>query len=232
VSLWVQRSKFAARRTVYALPFPKEQFSRELIGTAKVIAFDAVYVWLFSKLDWFQRVPPTFWNVALSVLGLFLWVEFVYYWLHRLMHRKSFYFVHRAHHESLVVRPLTSLTFSISERMLQSLIAGTAALAFSQVVPLPVEGPVLYYFVFFLLDILGHLNVEVFPAGFGGSILGKVVYTPTFHAMHHARFKGHYGLFTSIMDHLFGTVFDDYARVQADAASGKPMTSLAERRRD
>src|SRR5690606_5712092 len=42
----------------------------------------------------------------------------------------------------------------------------------------------------------------------------------TFHAMHHARYTGHYGLFTTVLDRVLGTAWDDTPEVQARAARG------------
>jgi len=229
-TLWTRKSRFAQRRQVFAIPLPIGQTRRELAGAAQVLIFDGVFVALYTSSGWFRAVPPTALNVLLTFAALFLWVEVIYYFLHRAMHLPRFFFIHKRHHQALVAQPLTFLCFSWQERLVHSLLAGGTAMLVSQFLPLPIEGTIAYSVTFVLLDLLGHLNTEVFPAWFGRSWIGKFIYTPTFHALHHARFRGHYGLFTTFMDRLFGTWFPDYERVQSDAASGKPMLSLSERR--
>jgi sterol desaturase/sphingolipid hydroxylase (fatty acid hydroxylase superfamily) len=50
-----------------------------------------------------------------------------------------------------------------------------------------------------------------------------------FHARHHARYQGHYGLFTVVLDRWFGTAFQDYPRVHALAREGQGLVRLGER---
>ncbi|HWJ25042.1 MAG TPA: sterol desaturase family protein, partial [Flavisolibacter sp.] len=53
--------------------------------------------------------------------------------------------------------------------------------------------------------------------------------TPTYHAMHHARYVKNYGLITSTLDRLFNTMWEDYDQVQSRAASEQPLNKLSER---
>ena len=71
------------------------------------------------------------------------------------------------------------------------------------------------------MNVLGHSNLEVFPARFTQSPWGRWLITPTYHALHHARYRGHYGLFTQCLDRAFETVWPDYERVQQRAASAR-----------
>jgi sterol desaturase/sphingolipid hydroxylase (fatty acid hydroxylase superfamily) len=229
-TLWARKTRFAQRRVVFAVDKDKTQTRRELLGAAQVLLFDGAFVAFYSGSGLFNAAPPTVFNVVATLVGLFVWVEVGYYFLHRLMHHPRFFFIHKRHHEALVVQPLTFICFSLQERFLHGVLAGGSAMLASHFLPVPLEGTMAYSVVFVLLDLLGHLNVEVFPSWFARSWLGRVIYTPTFHALHHARFRGHYGLFTTFMDRIFGTWFPDYERIQADAAEGRPMRSLSERR--
>jgi sterol desaturase/sphingolipid hydroxylase (fatty acid hydroxylase superfamily) len=136
------------------------------------------------------------------------------------MHGKLLFPIHARHHSVIVPDSGTFLMFSVWERAGHGLISiGTATLV-SRWHPLPLEGRVAYALIFLLGDLIGHLNVELMPAGFSRSVLGKLFFTPTYHALHHLRFKGHYGLYSPVMDVLFGTYFDDYPDLQARAAQG------------
>jgi len=57
-----------------------------------------------------------------------------------------------------------------------------------------------------------------------------VALTPSYHALHHARYVKNYGLITPWFDRLFGTQWPDVAEVQTRAASGEPLRHLAEGR--
>ncbi len=90
-------------------------------------------------------------------------------------------------------------------------------------------GLALYGLANYALNVLGHSNVEVFPGWFARSRLGRWLVTPTYHALHHARYRGHYGLFTSVLDRCFGSVYADYEMVQQRASAGQGLTRQGER---
>src|SRR2546427_5937141 len=50
-------------------------------------------------------------------------------------------------------------------------------------------------------------------------------------SMHHARYTGHYGLFTTMLDRALGTYWDDYPEVHARAARGEGLHQRSEERR-
>ena len=58
---------------------------------------------------------------------------------------------------------------------------------------------------------------------------GHVFIAVSFHAMHHARRCGHYGLFTRVLDRALGTEHADYDAVQTRAATGRGLPRLGER---
>jgi len=59
--------------------------------------------------------------------------------------------------------------------------------------------------------------------------VGKVLGTPSFHAMHHARSANHYSFTTSFLDRICGTTWPDYERVHARALAGDGLRALSER---
>ena len=86
-----------------------------------------------------------------------------------------------------------------------------------------------YYIFYFITNVLGHSNMEIRDPEYAKTWTGKVLNTPTFHAMHHARYVKHYGLITSTLDRLFNTMWEDYDKVQSRAASQQPLNKLSER---
>lgn len=229
-TFWTNHSHFAQKRRIYRLAVPKTQTQKEAWSAVQIALLDAVGVAILHRLDVFRQAPPTWLNVLVTVVALFVWVEFVYYFFHRAMHTTWLRVIHRQHHTAKVTQPLTFLSFSIAERSLQGVFGiGTAALFSHFFTPIPLEGVIGYAILFVLLDLKGHLNVEIYPAGFSRTLLGKILFTPTYHAMHHARLTGHYGLYSPLMDHLFGTVYSDYDQVQTRAAHGVGLESLDEK---
>jgi sterol desaturase/sphingolipid hydroxylase (fatty acid hydroxylase superfamily) len=71
--------------------------------------------------------------------------------------------------------------------------------------------------------------VEIRDPNYAKTWIGKVINTPTYHAMHHARYVKNYGLITSTLDRLFNTMWEDYDKVQSRAAMDQPLAKLSER---
>jgi hypothetical protein len=44
--------------------------------------------------------------------------------------------------------------------------------------------------------------------------------------MHHARYNGHFGLFTQVLDRVCHTVWRDYEKVQERAAHGQGLDTF------
>ena len=227
---WViSKSRFASLRRVYRLAFGKDQVKSELRAAGVVIAFDALVLALSVRSGWVQPSETTLASFALTFAAMFVWFEVWFYVTHRLMHTKPLYFLHAQHHVAKVTHPLTSLSFSIGERaILQLGSIGFAALA-SRVMPLALPGLIAYFLFNYVANVIGHSNVEWMPARFPATRLGKTLISVSFHAMHHARHRGHYGLFTQLLDRAFGSYFSDYPKVHERAATGRGLSRLSER---
>jgi hypothetical protein len=50
-----------------------------------------------------------------------------------------------------------------------------------------------------------------------------------YHALHHARWTGHYGFAAALMDRAFGTGWPDWFELHERVATGHPLTSLRQR---
>ena len=182
-----------------------------------------------NALGWIHLAKPSLLDTAATFTCMFVFFEFWFYFTHRLYHRKEFYFVHAQHHLSQVTSAWTAFSFSILERSSLNLGAFGFAIIYSHLLPFSVVGFFLYCLCSNLLNVLLHSNIEMFPAGFAKIPYLNWIFTPTFHALHHARFKQHYGLFTTIPDRMFNTLWPDYAQVQDRAARGKGLTSFREK---
>ncbi len=227
--LWIRLSAFARRRLILRLPYANGQIRSELKAAIPVVILDAVVVVAVISAGLLPTGETTWTTAAFTFAAMFVWFEIWFYATHRVLHTPRFYWIHRQHHTAKVVDPLTSLSFSLIERLI--LLAGAIgfAVALAHVTPLSAAGLLAYGIVNYLLNVLGHSNVEVFPAWFTRSRLGRVIITPTYHALHHARYRGHYGLFTAVLDRAFGSVFPDYDQVQERASAGNGLMRQDER---
>lgn len=82
----------------------------------------------------------------------------------------------------------------------------------------------LYLLGFDIMNAVGHCNFEFFPRWLM-SIPGVkyMIYTPTFHSLHHSRVHTNFCLFMPIYDHMFGTVHKTTDSLYEQAISGQAV---------
>ncbi|XP_028783611.1 very-long-chain aldehyde decarbonylase CER1 isoform X2 [Neltuma alba] len=136
-------------------------------------------------------------------------VEFLYYWLHRALHHHFLYSrYHSHHHSSIVTEPITSVIHPFAEHisyfllfaipMMTVVVTGTASVA-------ALAG----YLTFIdFMNNMGHCNFELIPTFLFRVFppLKYLMYTPTFHSLHHTQFRTNYSLFMPLYDYIYGTV--------------------------
>jgi predicted amino acid dehydrogenase len=66
--------------------------------------------------------------------------------------------------------------------------------------------------IFDVLNEGGHINFEVLPEWYFNSPLKWIIYSPTFHSLHHTKFKKNFSLFMPWTDLLFGTAINQSLR--------------------
>lgn len=227
--VWLTQRPWFRRRRVYGLDVPQGQLRRELGNGLVVIGFDALFVPLLLASGAADFAAPTPASVLITLVVGLASNEVWFYASHRLLHTPRLYFIHARHHQSRVSDPMTSVSFHLAEHIIGFVPINLVMVALFHVLPISLAGLLLFAAVTEIGNLYGHLNVEVMPSWFARSPLGKLFIAPSFHAMHHARFTGHYGLYTRVLDRWFGTEFSDYEAVQAQTAAGQPLRSLAER---
>ncbi|KAG6750230.1 hypothetical protein POTOM_047324 [Populus tomentosa] len=135
-------------------------------------------------------------------------VEFLYYWLHRLLHHHYLYSrYHSHHHSSIVTEPITSVIHPFAEHisyfilfaipMITTIVTGTASVASLAVYITYIDG----------MNNMGHCNFELVPKWLFTIFppLKYLMYTPSFHSLHHTQFRTNYSLFMPIYDFIYGT---------------------------
>jgi sterol desaturase/sphingolipid hydroxylase (fatty acid hydroxylase superfamily) len=155
----------------------------------------------------------------------FVFVDFLYYWQHRLFHRvPALWKLHLCHH--------SSKRFDIWITSRNTLLLHFLFIYF-------LINPFFGYLVsrpdaFFAgamitasLDILRHSSIDVsrLPvAGLLGSLLGKILVLPSAHHRHHGseNFEGNYGANLIIWDRIFGTFLEEKGDPEAYGVTGAP----------
>ncbi|MCP3101974.1 sterol desaturase family protein [Myxococcus sp. K15C18031901] len=229
LGLLVTRFRQAERLRVYRKALAPGQLRSEAWAALKVVLFDAVALTAFQVAVRERFAPFGVGATLATFVWMFVGFEVWFYVTHRLLHTRALYRFHAQHHVAQVTEPLTSLSFSLVERTV--LLAGNFGLVLlaMEVMPVTMAGAMLYVLTNYALNVVGHSNTEWLPSGLVSSRLGGVLFTPTFHALHHARHQGHYGLFTTLLDRWLGTAFEDYARVHARARTGAGLERVGER---
>ncbi|KAI8027491.1 Very-long-chain aldehyde decarbonylase CER1 [Camellia lanceoleosa] len=136
-------------------------------------------------------------------------VEFLYYWLHRALHHHYLYSrYHSHHHSSIVTEPISSVIHPFGEHiayfmlfaipMLTTVFTGTVSIA-------SLAG---YVFFIDFMNNLGHCNFELIPKRLFSLFppFKYLIYTPSFHSLHHTQFRTNYSLFMPIYDHIYDTL--------------------------
>ncbi|GAB4838179.1 Very-long-chain aldehyde decarbonylase cer3, variant 3 [Ancistrocladus abbreviatus] len=152
------------------------------------------------------------WDIRGLITALMLHVavsEPLYYFFHRLFHGDFlFTHYHSLHHSSPVAQPFTAGHATLLEHV-----------ALVPVLAVPMVGPMLigcgsvgliygYILVFDFLRCLGHCNTEVFPHQIFEAIpfLRYLLYTPTYHSIHHTDKDCNFCLFMPLFDFLGNTL--------------------------
>ncbi|CAJ1967416.1 unnamed protein product [Cylindrotheca closterium] len=155
--------------------------------------------------------------------------EFIYYWLHRALHHQFLYSrYHSHHHASFVTEPISGSVHPFMEHIMY-----TANFA------IPFLGPFfqggasvsmfyIYLLCFDVLNAIGHCNFEFVPRWFM-RIPGMkyLIYTPSYHSLHHSRVHANFCLFMPIYDHLFGTVHKTSDTLYEKAITGQAAPKTA-----
>jgi sterol desaturase/sphingolipid hydroxylase (fatty acid hydroxylase superfamily) len=221
----IRRTRFGRERRIFRVDIPKIQLDRELRSLFIVVPFYAFLLFLSMKLELIRYSEPSLAKHIFTFTLLVAWGEIWFYAFHRALHTPLLFRIHKKHHEAVVTDPMSFPLFTLTEYGLQVFLALALPALVSRHVPITFGGLTLYGIIQLLFNLAGHTNVEISPAGFPETAVGQVLQTPTFHALHHARSRGHYGLLTTIPDRLFRTTFEDYSRVHARAASGNGLVS-------
>ncbi|KAG9157914.1 hypothetical protein Leryth_000090 [Lithospermum erythrorhizon] len=136
-------------------------------------------------------------------------VEFLYYWLHRALHHHFLYSrYHSHHHSSIVTEPITSVVHPFAEHisyfglfaipLLTTIFAGKASI-------ISTAG---YISFVDIMNNMGHCNFEFVPTWLFSVFppLKYLMYTPSFHSLHHTQFRTNYSLFMPFYDYIYNTM--------------------------
>ncbi|XP_050236897.1 very-long-chain aldehyde decarbonylase CER1-like [Mercurialis annua] len=187
-----------------------DQIDREINWDDQILLNGVIFYVGGMVIPQANQMP--FWRTDGVIITILLHmgpVEFIYYWLHRLLHHHYLYSrYHSHHHSSIVTEPITSVIHPFAEHvaylilfaipMLTTVFTGTASVV-----------AYLGYITFIdFMNNMGHCNFEFIPKFFFSIFppLKYLFYTASFHSLHHTQFRTNYSLFMPMYDYIYGTV--------------------------
>ncbi|XP_006836672.2 protein ECERIFERUM 3 [Amborella trichopoda] len=176
------------------------------------IILQAVMAALFCRISWFSESFPL-WNLNgfLCAMAIHAAVaEPLYYFFHRAFHSyKCLYnHYHSLHHSSVETQSFTAGNASLLEHMVLSMVMGIPLLGSMWLGGTSTGLIYLYILGFDFLRSLGHCNVEVIPAKLFDCFpfIRYLIYSPTYHSLHHQEQDTNFCLSMPLYDALFHTL--------------------------
>ena len=157
--------------------------------------------WYHFYFNWNDMGTPYFFLSIILILALH---EIYYYAIHRLMHTNAWLYrhVHSVHHKFHNPTVFTSYAFHPLEAIMHPLPFIIAPL----IMPVYIFVPVIGLIISEIFNIIGHMGYEWVPTKWAKQALLRLVNTSTFHNYHHSHGgRTNYSLYTTVLDHLFGT---------------------------
>jgi Delta7-sterol 5-desaturase len=220
---WAKSTRNDAR--IYQSEISRPQVMREALNSLYSPVHAAFLAGVASQGFFPDRSVAGF---LTALLMTYVWAEIWHYASHRAFHTKALYWIHREHHKSRINGPLTSISFSFLEKVIFDIGMFGPLMLVDRLFALNIYGIATWFLAYIILNAIGHRNYEFRKAGFITSS-GRLMTSTVFHALHHGRFVGNYGLGTRVLDRLFGTEWSDYEDVYTRVvAERRPMEHLCE----
>jgi sterol desaturase/sphingolipid hydroxylase (fatty acid hydroxylase superfamily) len=191
-----------ARKVRYAKAVP--------LDVVAYVVFQAavfpVAVWVSEPVSRAVHLPSAWHGVwlPLRVLLLYLVADLGSYWMHRLMHTRHVWRVHRWHHSPTQMYWLAGVRTTIPQQILFNL-------PFAVAVPILAGAPQ-WIFLAIMVENLARNHWMHMNVAWRSHWLEYMLVTPRYHHIHHsadaALHDGNYGSLLSIWDRLFGTYID------------------------
>ncbi|EES12488.1 protein ECERIFERUM 1 [Sorghum bicolor] len=211
--IWISLSRYqTARRknVIVDRSIEFEQVDRERSWDDQII-FNGLEFYLAYAMIPNVRLLPI-WRTDGAIVTVLLHmgpVEFLYYWFHRALHHHFLYSrYHSHHHASIVTEPITSVIHPFAEHVVYFMLFSIPTLTPIFMGCGSVLGIVLYIAYIDFMNNMGHCNFELVPKWIFKAFppLKYLMYTPSFHSLHHTQFRTNYSLFMPFYDYMYNTM--------------------------
>ncbi|KAJ9565727.1 hypothetical protein OSB04_001693 [Centaurea solstitialis] len=187
-----------------------EQVDRERDWDDQIILNGLLFYVAYYNMEELKYLP--LWRLDGVIIVILLHigvVEFLYYWLHRLLHHHFLYTrYHSHHHSSVVTEPITSVIHPFAEELAYFVLffIPMTTIGLTRTASLAAFGGYVTYLD--IMNNMGHCNFELIPRSFFAIFppLKYILYTPTYHSLHHTQFRTNYSLFMPFYDYVYDTM--------------------------
>ncbi|XP_031399215.1 very-long-chain aldehyde decarbonylase CER1-like isoform X1 [Punica granatum] len=211
--IWISLSRYRTakgRKLILDKGIEFEQVDRESNWDDQILLNGILFYVGLKTIPGGAHLP--FWRADGVIITALLHagpVEFLYYWLHRALHHHFLYSrYHSHHHSSIVTEPITSVIHPFAEHIAYFLLFAiplytTLVLRTASIVSF--SGYIAYID---FMNNMGHCNFEIIPKWLFTIFppIKYLMYTPSFHSLHHTQFRTNYSLFMPIYDCVYGTM--------------------------
>lgn len=228
---WATRKRIQKRRA------GRKDYTREIassLRTVFVFALMSLAVLglreaglIALKLETFTALT-IIWQTVVIVIAH----DAYFYWMHRaLHHRRLFKPTHLHHHKSRTPTPWAAYSFSSWEAVTEAAFVPLFLLVTSQL-GIAYAGLAIFLFLWHMIfrNVIGHLGVELYPAGWTENRFTQWWNTTTHHDLHHSSGNHNFGLYFTWWDRWMGTehprYHEEFRRVtQAKQATPDAVTA-------
>ncbi|KAK3142101.1 hypothetical protein QOZ80_4BG0342210 [Eleusine coracana subsp. coracana] len=211
--IWISLSRYQTARSknlIVDRSIDFEQVDRERSWDDQIIFNGLEFYLAYATIPNVRLLP--IWRTDGAIITALLHigpVEFLYYWFHRALHHHFLYSrYHSHHHASIVTEPITSVIHPFAEHVVYFMLFSIATLTPIFMGCGSVLGVVLYIAYIDFMNNMGHCNFEIVPKWIFQVFppLKYLMYTPSFHSLHHTQFRTNYSLFMPFYDYMYNTM--------------------------
>ncbi|XP_049368818.1 very-long-chain aldehyde decarbonylase CER1-like isoform X2 [Solanum verrucosum] len=211
--LWISISRYRTAKgnnRIIDKSIEFDQVDRESNWDDQIILFGLVYYIGYLIVEQAHHMPV--WRTDGIIITALIHigpVEFLYYWFHRALHHHFLYSrYHSHHHSSIATEPITAVIHPFAELLAYYMLFAIPVFTtvFTGTVSMASLGAYAIYLDF--MNLMGHCNFELIPKWMFSIFppLKYLMYTPSYHSLHHTQFRTNYSLFMPMYDYLYGSV--------------------------
>ncbi|KAK4355030.1 hypothetical protein RND71_027224 [Anisodus tanguticus] len=211
--IWISLSRYRTAKgnnRIVDKSIEFDQVDRERNWDDQIIFNGLLYYIGYLRLEQVHHLP--LWRTDGIILTALIHigpVEFLYYWFHRALHHHFLYSrYHSHHHSSIVTEPITAFIHPFAEVLAYYALFAIPVFAteFAGTTSIASIGAYVIYTDF--MNNMGHCNFEIIPKWMFSMFppLKYLMYTPSYHSLHHTQFRTNYSLFMPLYDYIFSTM--------------------------